>query len=141
MKTLGRERGAAWVRGIGLGLALLVASAASAKDVCVLSSGGTGMIFKSVAPLKPGKVAALKGIATSGAQAAPLTGSAIMRPGGTVEIGVFVHGLNTIGVNETFEWTADATFAGTGGIDADGDYVSDNARIFTVLDCKTFVVP
>ena len=135
MKTLMR---------LGAILALLQAcpSAALAGDKCVKDAFGNLLLFKKVKILRPGGVVALTGMFISGTSA-PLTGAAVMRADGTVRIGVFLHTLDpTLGtVNATYEWTADADFAGAGVFDSDGDYVSNGAISFLAYDCKTIPIP
>src|SRR5262249_35942110 len=112
-----------------------------ARDVCILSSGGTAIVFKSVPTLRPGKSTALKGYAPEAGSAAPVSGSAVMDSSGAVQIGVFVHSMYLVGSNMTFEWTGDANFVGSGGVDGNGDYQSDSFRTFSHVDCSTIPVP
>jgi hypothetical protein len=118
-------------------------SAALAADKCLKDAFGNLLVFKRVKILRPGGAVALTGMFISGAVSSPLTGAAVMRADGTVRVGVFLHTLHpTLGtVNATYEWTADADFAGAGVFDTDGDYLSNGAISFLTYDCKAFPIP
>lgn len=145
MQGIGKKSSSGWKKGLrvgaALGACLFVASAASARDVCILPSGGSVLVLKGVPRLRPGKAVALKGWSPAAGSAAPVSGSATMDGSGAVQIGVFVHSLYLSGLNRTFEWTGDANFVGTGGGDSNGDYQSDGQRTFGAIDCKSVVIP
>lgn len=129
------------MRAAALLAALLLATAAHAKDVCVHSAGGIDMKFRNVTTFHPGRVVALEGTAVEGTHVGPIDGTAVMTSNGAVQVGVFVHLMHTSFDNLTYEWNADATLAGSGVVDLTGDFVSDGFRTFTAMDCKTLVVP
>lgn len=130
-------------------LALLgIASTAHAgHDVCLQSSFGEQLVFRNVPPLRPGRTVSLTGIylnLVSRIISVPFEGTAMMSGDGTtVRIGIFVHEMGAPPLhNFTFEWTADATFAGSGYYDSNADYLADGPVSFTVYPfCKTVGIP
>jgi hypothetical protein len=132
---------------VGAALALcLVASTASAKDLCIEDNLGEQLHFKKVKKLKPGSVVPVAGIfrGPSGGgpiAVAPADGVAMMDSEGTVKIGIFVHAIVAGTNNLSFEWTGDATFAGSGSYDNDGDNFADGAVTFVGIDCDSIPPP
>jgi hypothetical protein len=120
-----------------------LASAAWARDVCLVNSGTDYIVLRKVKSLHPGVSVPLNGYryyAATGAQ--PVDGSAMMKSDGTVLAGLFVHGL-TGGTNNNFtlEWTTDTTLAGWMNFDANGDFQSDGAIYYDAIDCKSVPLP
>jgi hypothetical protein len=140
--------------------------AASAKDLCVSDSDGGSLKLRKVASLKkPGSMVALHGLLVLPAsparpelagedgpieggegegppavRTAPVVGTAVTMPDGTVKVGVHelgegqVDGLSTV----TASLVTDVELNGSGAIDFDGDTVQDAPYAWTALDCDTF---
>ena len=137
--------------GIAALLAIATSGAAFAKDVCVhIDSGGAfgDIVFKSVKKLKPGGAVALSGLWALSTDAIPVSGTAVMRSDGKVEIGLQLFSLGAFGgtgVMAAAKVTADdATFAGSGfyeNEDDGGNNTPDGSITFTSIDCATIVLP
>ena len=141
------------VKKLGIAALLVIATsgAAFAKDVCVnVDSGGDiGSIkFKGVKKLKPGGAVALNGLWVQYLDVIPVSGTAIMRSDGKVEIGVQLFSLGSFGgtgVMSAAKVTAyDATLAGPGFFDNQddaGDSTPDGYITFASIDCGMFNLP
>jgi len=115
---------------------------ALAKDICLKDNFDTTYVFRKVAPLRPGGAIPLTGMSLFGTQVAPVDGTAILNAAGTqTRIGLFNHGLANGLNNFTVEWSGDATFAGKGAFDSSGSFNQDGDITFSVIDCRTVVVP
>jgi hypothetical protein len=126
-----------------LALALLSPGAALAKDVCVVDESGAYWIFKSVKKLKPLRVVPLHGVYLR--LGAPVTGTAYMDGTGDVRIGVVGH---TMGPFDPFGGNSvlvnilgDASFAGQGYYDSNGDFVPDTEATWTSVECSVALNP
>lgn len=125
-------------------LALLLSPAAAlAKDVCVVDESGSYWLFKSVKKLKPLRVVPLHGVYLR--LGAPVTGTAYMDGAGSVRIGVVGH---TMGPFDPFGGNSvlvnilgDATFAGEGFYDSNGDFTPDVAATWTSVECSVALNP
>jgi hypothetical protein len=138
--------------GIAALLAIATSGAAFAKDVCVHLDGGSGdigdIVFKSVKRLKPGGAVALSGLWAYSTDAIPVSGTAVMRSDGKVEVGVQLFSLGAFGgtgVMAAAKVTADdATFVGSGfyeNEDDGGNNTPDGNITFASIDCATIVLP
>src|SRR6185369_1504984 len=106
---------------------------------CIFSSGFVVMRFPKV-KLKPGGVASLIGVDTT--TGSPITGSAYLSADGkTSRVQVFVGGTGSGYDSLRYEWHGDATLAGDGTIDGNGDNKSDGPRSFGVADCAGYPAP
>ena len=103
----------------------------------MLTSFGETLVFRNVPSLRPGRSINLSGIYLNlidTSISVPFDGSAMMSSDGKhVRIGIFVHEMGAAPLhNFTFEWTAsDATFAGSGYYDSNGDYLADGPVSFS----------
>jgi hypothetical protein len=154
---------------LSLSLAAALAGAplaAAAKDLCVQDSDGGSLKFRKVASLKkPGSMVALHGLLVlpasperpelagaegpidggeggegEGVRTAPVVGTAVTLPDGSVKVGVHElgegvpDGLSTA----TASLVTDVELNGSGAIDFDGDTVQDAPYAWTAIDCDTF---
>jgi hypothetical protein len=142
-RSLPRVAGAA-----ALAIAVCAPIPALAKDVCVSENpaGGT-FVFQKVKKLKPGKAVPLVGVFILGtpAESYPVTGAAVLRAGGNVEVAVDVHAMSAnvfAGAKFSASMQTFTDFTGTGGKDTDGDLVADvTAYGWVFADCKTIEIP
>jgi hypothetical protein len=123
-------------------------TAHAGRDICLESSFGETLVFRNVPALRPGRTVLLSGIylnLVSAIISVPFDGSAMMSGDGkTVRVGIFVHEMGAPPLhNFTFEWTAaDATLAGSGYYDSNGDYLADGPVSFgTLPGCQTIGIP
>ena len=125
-----------------LGMLVILNGNVLARDICLKDNFGSTYVFRNVARLRPGGAIPLTGVALVNSVAKPLDGAAILNAAGTeTSAGIFVHGLVKGPNNFTAEWTGDATFAGTGTFDSSGSFNQDGDITFSVIDCRTVVVP
>lgn len=125
---------------IAFGLLAGISTTASAKTLCIASSGGVVMRFPKVKLPRPANVVPLLGVDVS--TAGPVTGSAYLSADGkTSHVQVFESGTGWGYNSLRYEWQGDATLAGTGTLDGNGDNVSDGARVFWVVDCGFYPAP
>jgi len=125
-----------------LALALLVPGVARAKQICIQDETDGYWIFPQVKKLKAGKVVALNGVSLR--YSAPVAGTASMDFTGAVRIGVLVHAMapfDATGNNASVTILGDASFAGTGFYDSNGDYVADAVATWTSVDCAEALNP
>lgn len=108
-----------------------------AKDICLQADWGSYFKFKNVKSLKPNKITPLVGAYLEGGQTVPVSGSAIVRADGTVRYGVHVYSIMYSNSFTLHISAADATMAGTGGWDNDGNMTQNGAATMTAVDCKT----
>ncbi len=118
------------------------ASVASAKDICI-TTGFSAIRFSKIKPLKPGRSVALNGVYIGlFGTALPVYGAAYMRMNGTVTLAVTISDL--AGAGGVFHYAieyADASLAGSGYYDSDGDGTSDGTFVWNADDCSTFSLP
>ena len=119
------------------------AGAATAKDICL--DGGTSgqLVFRKVKKLKAGGAISLAGMYLISGTESACEGAATMNSAGTsISVGIFCHAL-LVSNNFTWEWTAtDATLAGSGDRDINGDYNPDLSPLtLTSIDCSTVTIP
>jgi len=133
---------------VGFAVAVVaLSSSAWATDICVSDTSTMGhIVFRKVKALKPGKAVTLNGIGVNmpATESFPISGTAIMTTGGTVKIGVLYHSMApgvTFGGGQIASLTTDATLAGTGNGDTDGDYLPDFAITWASVDCATVTLP
>ncbi len=121
-----------------------VAGSALAKDLCIQDQAAGHYVFQKVkAPKKAGKGTALHGYykAFGSDDIYPMSGSAVVASDGTVWAAVTVYDVVNGAVHFVLGWTADATLAGTGNFDNNGDGLSDGAITFLPVDCRTVTLP
>src|SRR5262245_4022026 len=121
---------------------------ALARDICVqeLPLGAT-YVFSRVKTLRPRHIVPLTGarVFADLGNVVPVDGTAVMRSDGTVIVGVLVHNMSpSVRALEQLppSMSTDADFAGTGTVDANGDFFSDGpAFTWTKVDCSSFTIP
>jgi hypothetical protein len=133
-----------WIVLATLAVALSPA-AAGARNVCVESEYGTWVFQKVKSLKKRGSTVPLQGVFLEAGEPGPFHGTAYVRPDGQVLFGVFVHGLldanESLVQDRSMTMLGDATFTATGEVDYDGDGATDDDLTWTVIDCKTVVLP
>jgi hypothetical protein len=123
--------------------ALLLAGAASAKDVCVQDAFTNYLVFtKAKAPRKPGTTALLQGLYVYQGVSFPLSGSALVRADGSVVFGVAAQAVAP-GADFVYTMTmvGDASFGASGYYDTNGDGSLDASQAWTPVDCKSLTLP
>jgi hypothetical protein len=129
---------------------LAPAAVALAKDICVKDSDGGSFVFRKVDTLRPGRVVRLTGVRVNpfvgpSRQVAPVDGTAVMRPDGTVTIGLLVHSMGPLlsdpGSSFVVAVQTDAAFSGVGTSDFNGDFRADVAVTWTSTDCGAIAIP
>jgi hypothetical protein len=137
---------------------------AAAKDLCVSDSDGGALKFRKVASLKkPGSMVALHGLLVvtelerrltggvdgpvdeggegegPGVRTAPVVGTAVTLPDGSVKVGIHALGEGVVGglSTATASLVTDDELTGTGAVDFDGDTVQDVPYSWTAVDCDT----
>jgi hypothetical protein len=118
----------------------LTATTASAKNVCVQTSGFVNLVFFKVKPLNaPGKYTALNGVASPNC---PVTGTAYTDKNNLTHFDVRIGCLPETGIALHYGWTGSgATYSGSGKIDSNGDGTPDGDRTFTGITCTTLSLP
>jgi hypothetical protein len=119
---------------------------ALARDICLHDTSNNDWSFQKVKKLKPGRVVALAGIFIEGGESYPVSGSAVLRANGSVEVGAFVHSMSQAifaGNNFTVSMQTTTGLEGTGGFDTDGDFENDAAVTYgwAAIDCKSLSIP
>jgi hypothetical protein len=140
--------------------------AASAKDLCVSDSDGGTLKLRKVSSLKkPGSMVALHGLLVLPAsperpelegieggieggegegppavRTAPVVGTAVTLPDGSVKVGLHELGEGLVGglSTATASLVTDVELNGSGAIDFDGDTVQDAPYAWTAIDCDVF---
>lgn len=111
-----------------------------AKDICVQANWGAQFLFKNVKSLNPGKkgkMVPLVGTFFYGGMIVPLSGSAIVLTDGTVKYGVFAHSIMNGGNSIYIDINnADATMAGSGVYDNDGNLESNADMTMSSVECS-----
>jgi hypothetical protein len=118
---------------------------ALAKDVCLTDTPGNSWIFQKVKKFKTGRAVPLSGIYIKAGETFPVSGTGVLRPGGNVEVGVFVHAMSEgafVGNNFTASMQVGTDLGGTGALDSDGDYLVNSGLYgWVVVDCSTITIP
>lgn len=121
----------------------LAPSVALAADICLVDGVGLNLVFHKPKKLKSGRSIAITGIRTNGLSVAlPLYGTALMRTGGTVDIG-FTQASMQAGIQLEYAGSggnADFEFASV-SYDNTGDGVADGTTTLTKVDCDTVIIP
>jgi hypothetical protein len=142
-------------------VAAVVPAGAQAKDYCVSDSQGGLIKFRKVSSFKKvGSMVALHGLLIAGAsgggegpieggegegegegsRSAPIVGTAVTLPDGTVKVGVYELGSGVVAGLSTASASliTDLDLNGTGAIDFDADGVQDVVYAWQTLDCDEF---